>query len=168
MVNKMERELYIHEIGNIHGLECWAVVAGEGTGSHVELCFGGKTARLKPLTNPFLSDAAKKYDSEYSLFIEECAWRIESEKDVICGSMSENSNDGLMVNGLENILNQKVSVVVVSNPALDLKIEFGNGSRLTIFCNTFGDDEDNYTFFSPQNVFTVKGYGRLDTEACDT
>lgn len=163
-MSKVESEFYTEEIEKLNQLECWAIIAGEGTGSHVDLFFGQKIVRKKPLTNPYLSDVAKKFDSEFSLFVEECAWRVESGTEVLCGSMSENSNDGIMLNGLMALLNQKVSNVVFLTPSLDLKIEFKNGLKFILFCNTFFDDEDNYSFFSPSNVFTAKGYGHMVIE----
>ena len=161
-----ERKLttsYIAEIEKLEQLKCWSVIAGEGTGSHIELYFGKKILRKHPLKNPYLSKEVRKFDSEFSLFAEECSWRLESDREVICGSMSENDNDGVMLSGLMRLLNQKVHDVLVLTPSLDLKIEFNNNLRLVLFCNT-GSDDDNYSFSSLSNIFIVQGYGQMVVE----
>ena len=65
-------------------LPCWAVVAGEGTGSMVSLAFGDKTRRDKPLENIHLAEDYRLYSSGYSIFIQMGSWLLEKGEFEIC------------------------------------------------------------------------------------
>ncbi|MCW8930254.1 MAG: hypothetical protein OQL19_08470 [Gammaproteobacteria bacterium] len=161
----MKKNLFFSEIKKICNLECWSVISGEGSGSHVSLEFGEKVPRNKPLSNPNLSDLSKKYTGKYSIFIEECSWRLESHELIICGSSSPNNNEGIMVNGLDKLIGKKVVDINIAKLSLDIAITFNDDLKLILFCNTINiEDGDNYTFFTPQKNFTAQGYGCLDIE----
>ena len=161
-----EQTYFFSEIQKLNKLECWSVIAGEGTGSHASLDFGKKIMRDRPLSNPNLSEDSKKYAGEYSILLEECSWTVESQEGVVCGSESPNHNDGEMVNGLKKLLGGRVYDIKLSRPSLDLHIEFDNGLTLKLFCITIASEEDgdNYTVFTPTHIFTIKGRGTIDIE----
>jgi hypothetical protein len=152
MKNMTEDRNYLSEFQNnlkhLIGKECWSVIGGAGTGTHISLDFGDKIPIKKPLTNPHLTEEERNFNGEFSFYIT-CAWRIESELEVISGCWEDNAKDGPMLNGLQKIINQKVIAVELSLPALDLKLTFENNFSLQIFCDQTSLEEgyDNYTFF---------------------
>jgi len=126
---------------------CWGVVAGSGAGSMVSLKFGGKTEKIIPSRNSTLSEDLRKYEAEYSLFLQHCDWRLQRSSEVLASSASSNHEGGPMLAALHQIVGQRVMEVEVDFPSFDLKMEFENGVRLIVFC--FGnstDDWDNYIF----------------------
>lgn len=132
------------------GKECWSIVGGAGTGTHISLAFGDKVPMKKPLTNPHLTEEERNFDGEFSFYIT-CVWRIDSESEVISGCWEDNSEDGPMLRGLQKLVNQRVVAADSSLPALDLKITFENNLSLRVFCDQTSPEEgnDNYTFFLP-------------------
>lgn len=141
------KRYFVSNLMILIGKECWSIVAGKGTGSVVSIDFGIKIARKRPLRNTLLSDEQRQFEPELSLFVK-CAWRINSDKNIICSSTDSNSNDGPMVNGLKMLVGHKVKSIDIEYPALDLKIIFDNDLRFYIFCNETNIDNNhsNYTF----------------------
>ncbi|WAC20021.1 hypothetical protein OVA24_01340 [Luteolibacter sp. SL250] len=150
------------------GAGCWAFIAGSGTGSMVTLDFGGKVARLRPLKNRHVSEDARNYKGEYCLFLQHCAWRIESADEVICSSSSSNHHGGPMLRGLQRLIGQRVSEATVHAPSFDLVLQFGNGLRLSIFCVVGIDDWDNYTFHTGSHIYASTYNGHLEESLRDT
>ncbi len=165
MASMEDRDLFLAEVRKLVGTPCWGIVAGAGTGSVVSLDFGKKIAREQPLRNTRVSEAVRHNKGEFHLFVEDCAWRVETDTAVLCGSASDNSNDGEMVTGLRRLEGQIVREVVVSEPALDLTVVFGDGLKLLLFCETLQeDDADNFVFFSPIGTFVVQSFGLVRLE----
>lgn len=144
---------------------CWGVVAGKGTGSVISLNFGNKLPLQQPIKNIHLSEDQQKYEGEIGLFIE-CVWRIDSEVKVICGCWEDNTKDGPMLKGLQNIVGQKVGSIQLCLPAWDLAIHFSNLMVLQIFCDhtDLSDTVDNYSLFLPEIIYTVSPKGKLREE----
>src|SRR4051794_4918517 len=117
----------VSELQKLQGLECWGVVAGEGTGSHVTLDFGRKIERARPLRNPTLPDSLRHFKGEFGVFIQNCAWRLDINS-IVCSSKTPNDNDGAMVRGLPMLIGQHVVTATAVLPGHDLVIEF-SGAR---------------------------------------
>ncbi len=145
--------------------KCWGIIAGSGTGSVLNLQFGAKIPRQKPLDNPTLRQDVRLFDAEYDLFIE-CVLRLDTNQEVICGAWDDNSTEGPMLEGLNNILEKPVTGITVLEPAWDVIIEFDDSFKLKIFCDQVNeeDENDNYSFFTPKQVITVGTRGKLQTE----
>jgi hypothetical protein len=160
-----EHEKFFSDINTLCSKICWGIVAGEGTGSTIALDFGEKIPRKKKILNPTLTDEQKKYTAELSLFIS-CAWRIESDNKVICGSTDPNANDGPMVRGLKNLVDHKVDSIHVLLPSFDLSLLFDGFLWLRVFCDQTGEVEeyDNYSFFSSDRIYTIKARSVLTWE----
>ena len=156
---------FVKGINRLIGQECWGFAAGEGTGSSVSLDIGRKVLRKEPLKNPHLTSEQRKYDSEFDLFIQ-CAWRIESKTQVICGAWDDNAEDGVMIKGLQGLVGSTVDSIKVSKPALDLVLNFNNGLALRIFCDQTNQAEmdDNYSVFFPDVVYIVGNRSQLRRE----
>ena len=148
----------------LEGLECWAWVAGRGTGSVVSLKFGEKIKRRIPVTNPHISEEARKFEGEYCLFIEGCAWRIEEEEVLGC-SVSSNEPDGAMIEALSQLINKKVVSVSLKYPSFDFSLLFEQGVSLHSFCFLKTADElDNYTLSTRDSAWTVTDHGECVVE----
>lgn len=157
---------FLNELQNLKGLECWRVIAGEGTGSRITLSIGRKIERTRPLRNPQLPSDLRQFDSEFVIFVQDCAWRLNADK-VICTSKTPNNNDGPMVAGLHSLVGQQIVAVTASAPSYDLVVEFSDSSKLHLFCDCFDSerDGDNYSFHSLHRVFAVGASGALALES---
>ena len=152
----------------LEGLECWACVAGRGTGSRVSLKFGGKIKRHNPITNPHISEEARNFEGEYGLFVKDCAWRIEDEEKVLGCSESPNEPDGAMIKALSQLTHKKVVSVSLKYPSFDFSLLFEQGISLHAFCfsNTV-DELDSYTLFTRDSAWTVTDHGECTVESSE-
>ena len=142
---------------------CWSVAAGEGTGSVIGLDFGKKIPRVVPLTNLHLTEDQRYYKAEMSLFIE-CAWRLDSRNEVICGSSDSDANDGPMVRGLALVVDQKVVSIELSELSWDVTIKFTGDLFLKVFCDQTNVEEEvsNYSLHLEDRIYTVGPRGKLN------
>ena len=157
---------FLNELRKLEGLECWGVVAGEGTGTRVSLDFGQKISRKGSSNNPLLSEVLRHYTGEFSVFIRECAWRLESDQ-TLCTWKSPNANDGEMIRCLQGLVGRCVTRVSVASPAFDLVIEFSGDLKLSLFCDCFDEKNDgsNYSFHNLNNIYVVRARSQLTRES---
>ena len=157
---------FLTDLRKLHGLECWGVLAGEGTGSQVTLDFGRKIERARPLRNPNLPESLRHFKGEFGVFIQNCAWRLDSDR-IVCSSKTPNDNQGAMVRGLRMLIGQHVVTTTAMLPGHDLVIEFSKAHTLRLFCDCFDQerDGDNYSLHSLDRVFTVNAGGVLSLES---
>lgn len=150
------------------GKICWAAVAGPGSGSRIALDFGKKIERERPLKNTTLTDEVRFYKSEYSLFIEDCSWRLEQNQHVLCSSKSSNKANGEMVRSLGGLVGCRIVSISTSPPGYDLLVAFTNGFTLRLFsdCMDQEADGDNYTFFTPHRVVRIAPRGEVFFQQC--
>ena len=160
-------------LSRLVGKRCWNAIAGRGTGSHFILDFGEKVPRDQRLENPSLTATERRFRGEVSLFVE-CAWRLDSSKEVICGWGDSNAPGGAMVRGLRSLVGRRVSGVSVEHPARDLEVHFDD-MVLRMFCErtSQADHGSNYSVFAWRSplrgvwegwVFAVDALGRLRRE----
>jgi len=154
-----------NEIQKLIGKECWAVIAGKGRGSNVDLRIGEKLPMKEPINNLSISEDARKYDSEYALFIL-CTWRIDNDEKVVCGSWDYNLENGKMLKGLNLLIGNKILDSYLTEPALDLTLRFSSNINIKIFCDQTNekDDYDNYDLFTPTEIITVGSQSILKSE----
>lgn len=162
--NKLELEM-----SKLVGKECWGIIAGKGTGSFVNFEIGHKIPRKKVIENPSLGKALRNYEGEYNLSLE-CAWRLDSDKEVICGAWDDNSKGGKMLEGLNLLVGRRITRISLSKPSWDLTVEFSDALTLKIFCDQTNekDRNDNYMLFTPAEIITVGHKGRLESEQRDS
>lgn len=148
-------------LNDLKGLPCWGFSAGPNTGSDVDFHFGEKLLRDQA-QGERLAGRPATYDGERNLWIF-CAWRLDSDMAVVCGSDDDNSVDGPMIRGLRNIENAEVVAVEVRPPAFDLDIRFSNGLILHVFCDGTGswDDSSNYGIYWEGQGVIVGPRGQL-------
>ena len=151
--------------------ECWSVIGGEGSGSLITLAFGGKQRRPKQLTNKNLTELQQSFEGECELYLA-CAWRLESETDVICTSTSSNRRNGTMMRTVHELVGRRVLAVAVTYPAGDLHLAFDDGISLKAFADQANelDDYCNYTVSANSQVVIngsrskLSGYQRAQAE----
>jgi hypothetical protein len=158
-------EEFKSELQELVGKEGWGVIEGIGTGSVVHFCIRDKVLRSKPMKNPNLTEVVRAYEGEYSLFLL-CAWRLDSEKEVVCGCWDDNRKGHKILEGLNLLFGSIITKVIVSQPAFDLSVSFSNHLNLKIFCDQVNesDREDNYHFATPRILYIVGHRSVLSTE----
>ena len=159
-------EALASEIQRFTGRRCWSFYVGESTGSALVLDFEPKVSRRIPLLNPRLSEEERYYRGEFSIYIE-CAWRLDSDTQVVCGSGDSPAEGESMSRGLTRILRRSVESMTVAKPAWDLTVRFGDGLTLTAFCDQPGDAEEDLTDYScslSNVVYVVGPRGRVRCE----
>lgn len=159
-------EEFVGRLMDLRGKPCWSFYAGPSTGSHVDFDFGQKLSRVVPLLgNANLTEDQKFYHGEVSLFIQ-CAWRLDSNDEVICGSTDSNEKDGPMLVGLQSMMNKTVENLEIARPAFDLTLEFRGGLFLKVFCDQTNveDDDPNYTLHTKDRIYIVGPKGQISFE----
>jgi hypothetical protein len=151
-------------VARMVGTSCWGVVAGGCTGSRFALDFGNKIEWPVKISNSMLTADERKYRGEFGLQVGCAAWRLDSKQEVITAWTDLASPDGPMVKGLERLRGRVVTRTEVSQPGLDLLMEFDKEYFLRVFCDQMDEDLDNYTI-SFRNVYVeVEARSRIDIE----
>ena len=170
MKKTLQRDLSA-ALSEVVGRPCWEFVAGKGTGSNFTMDFGRKLKRARPLTNPHLSDAAKRYVGEYVLYVT-CPWRLQTRSTTVTSWADARKNRrgvqnnlGLMLAGLAQLKGARVSHVALRGPALDLRVTFDNGLSLVVFSDeTEATGYPAYNFYTSQTSYSVLGSGLVESE----
>jgi hypothetical protein len=163
-LTKLEFEKVLEQIV---GKICWKFFGGSGTGTFVELLMGERILDRSLLSEESSLDLQNlSFKEEYTIFIK-CAWRIESSNGIICGCWEDNSANGSMLRGLQQLVGEKVESIKLFTPTLDLRISFNNGLTLHIFCDQTDliENNDNYSLFTDSYVYIVGTRSTLAKEA---
>ena len=152
-------------IDSLKGKACWFIVAGCGTGSIVNLGFGSKKKKSKPLTNSELTREERCFSPELGLMIY-CAWRVLKSDVVVCGWRDSNELEGDMLNGLNLLKDKKVVDVKLAKAAYDLDIYFEDDVCIQLFCDQTNDydADENFTLFMNPGTCTVGLKSLLEIE----
>ena len=128
----------------------------------MSLEFGEKVKRKKKLTNSTISEIAKIYEGEISIY-SVCTWRLTMKDSVICSAHDSNEVGGRMAEGLKQLVNQTIIDIQLVSPVLDLNLFFTNGYKLSFFCDEVEEDGDefDYCVFTRHKVFTFGTGGKL-------
>ena len=148
------------------GQECWSCVAGSGTGSIFSLNFGNRIPRAEALKNPHLTEEERNFDSEISIMVWS-SWKLEHQGNAICDSGSDNSNDGPLVLGLNQLKGKKIDTIHAETPTDQIGLLFEGGFDLKIFCDgfqTYGGDSENFIIFLPDAIYSVTTNGNIEKE----
>jgi hypothetical protein len=146
------------------GEECWAIIAGSGTGSVILLDLGAKLRREVPLRNDALSDEERNFEAPYSVHIWS-SWRVERGAAVV-GSWAALPAEGWWErSGLALIKGRRLTGYELGDPVPDLRLEFDD-VRLSVFADTLAvDDEDcAFTLRTPTDVYLAFSNGSLQRE----
>lgn len=153
-----------HALNGLVGTTCWGVAAGGCTGSRFNLDFGEKRKLPVESKNVRLPLIVRKYQGEFGLQVGCAAWRLDTRRKSITSSTDLCSPDGPLVAGLERLRGCVVTSVQLSEPGLDVTIEFDRKYWLRIFCDQFDSDCDNYTVSREQLYIGVEGRLRVSVK----
>jgi hypothetical protein len=146
------------------GEECWAVIAGSGTGSVILLDLGAKLPREHELRNDMLSDEERRFEAPYSVQIWS-SWRVEREGVVIGSWVALPAEGWWDRSGLALIKGRRLSGYELDEPIPDLRLDFGE-TRLSVFADTLSANEEDcaFTVRTPTDVYLAFSDGRLQRE----
>ena len=96
---------------------------------------------------------------EWHLWIRYCAWRIETDIEVIAGS--EDEDDALLDKNVKRLQNVPIVKFDITKPALETTIHFSNALRLRLFpvYSTLESEADNWLLFTPDEKVLKVGPG---------
>lgn len=153
------------ELSKLIDLDCWGIIAGAGTGSMITLDFGEHIRFDPPLRNQRISSELRNFHGEYSIFVEGCAWRLEKEEVIVCGSRDDEEFLGVELE--RSLVGSKLTSAKLSNWAFDLDLSFHGGYVLRLFCDqtSTSDGLNNYSVRSPSGWITVGPKSKLVMEA---
>lgn len=146
--------------------KCWSVVAGSSTGSMVTLDFGDRIPRKRPMKNPNLSPEQRGFVGEFSMYLQDAAWRLDGRRGPICSSSDDNDLDGPMVTGLRQLKGRVVKEARIRNSVGDLELAFNGEHVLHVFCvqTNSEDDVDNYSLYAKRKIVSVGPKARITVE----
>ncbi len=123
----------------------------------ISLDFGKKIPQKKKAANTHLPPIRQRFIGEIAIFIENAAWRLDSELEIICSSTSSNHKGGRYEKAANLLVGRKVVRVDISKPALDLVIEFDGKLFLRVFCDQTNevDNHDNYSVHMVEGIYTI-------------
>lgn len=127
--------------------ECWAIIAGAGTGSMVMMHFGEKIPLDKRVRNSKLSEDARNFDGEYTVFVQFAAWEILHADELVCNCYDDNTEGGDMLAGLDELLGKKVLRARMNAATGNFAFDFPGDLRLNVYCDDLDDDDCCYSFF---------------------
>ena len=144
-LDKLQNEKPKFYLDKVIGMPCWAIVAGEGSGSRILVSFGKKLSRDHPINNNHLTYEARYFNPELSLFIQDAEWQIldlNQNNTVVCDCYSCNDNDGEMVNGLNQLIDKNVVSTILDFNGKDFEVNFEGGLKLCVIC--LKEDKPDY------------------------
>jgi len=152
----------LHALEALIGVQCWQIVAGRGTGSNFTLDLGQRRLRQRPLKNPTLSAAARRYEGEFTLYVQG-PWRMHVKGDRIATWTDALDRFDVMVSGLDLMRGAHVERVYFQTP--ELKLRFEHGVTLVVFA-----DEPRYAanplfdFVTSRRHWQVSSSGAIEQE----
>lgn len=121
------------------GQRAWRVALG--VGSNLTLEFGVVSERAKP-------------HGEWHLWLQSCAWRLETLKQVVAGSDDPRESLQAAVKILEGL---RLNGIELTVPAPDVTFEFENGTLLKLFPFNFSGDFDDWSLYTPDGSVLIFG-----------
>jgi len=139
-------------------MNCWAVLAGPTTANIISLHFGQKIPRSRTIQNESIRPECRTHRGELNLLVR-CDWRVLQAQQLVCGSSSNNQPDGVMLSGLDHIVDRKVCQIELNPVTLDLRIGFEENLELHLFNNLCEADNfgESYNINSQRRKYLVKG-----------
>lgn len=156
-------EMLRRAVERLIGEECWSVtVAGGGL---LLLHLGKPVPRAKPLRNLFLSELERTHEAELGVHIS-CAWRLDSAREVLSVWSDPKPAQCPTPPDLECLRGAQVTGAVLSAPAWDLTLHFGEAGSLKVFCDhsVLEHEGDNYSVLSPAGTVSVAPGGQVSLE----
>lgn len=149
----------------MRGEVCWSLVAGPGTGSMISMSLGRKIKRDRPIRNSYLSRIQQEYDGEYGVFIQQAAWKLKYQGNVLCTSNDSNEFGGPMLRGLKRLIGKRVHSVYFMKSTGGFKIIFEKQLSLVVRCDRLYDDAMCYSLFGPEHIIAVSEDKKVNIES---
>jgi hypothetical protein len=148
----------------IVGEECWAIIAGPGTGTVILLDLGAKLPRVEEVDNPNLSEDECKFEAPYSIQVW-CAWRVEVAGRVVGSAVALPETGWWERSGLAQVRGRRLTSFELSMPIPDLRLHFGDVT-LSMFADTLSEDDRDcaFTVRTSDDVYVVFANGDLQRE----
>lgn len=141
-------DILIHQkafFENLAGKTCWSVIAGPGTGSMAKLSFGSKIERKRKLKNDKLTSEQREFEGEFGVFIKFANWAVGNCETQICCNDDSNEVDGLMLEGLNQLVGRSVVNTEFSSEKNKFTLNFENGFYLMVTKNELEPIDANYS-----------------------
>lgn len=148
----------------MRGEVCWSLVAGPGSGSMISMSLGRRIKRDRPIRNPYLSRIQQEYEGEFKVFIQQAAWKLKYQGNVLCTSNDSNEFGGPMLRGLKRLIGKRVHSVYFMRRTGDFKIIFEKQLSLVVRCVRLYDNATCYTLFSPEQSVGIGEDKRVNVE----
>lgn len=150
----------------LKGLRCWGLVAGVGNGSMMTIHLGDKIKRDPPLQNQHLPEDLRRFQGEFCVFVQGCAWRLRAKDKLVCSWGDTPIRIGQKTRSL---VRKSVTAVETFEPSFDLKLTFGSDHLLELFCDqsSAGDALENYSLRLPTGWFTIGPDSALSRESTE-
>lgn len=139
------------------GESCWHVSAGGSTMPSFVLAFGKQVPRRYPLSNKAQPVRFRKYRGSIELLVW-CSWRVQTDKVVLASS--DQDEGGLKQ--LSSLRRGRIVDVTCYRPAWDLRLKFGDGRVLVVFCdrvNSENGPSENWEIWLPDGRKVTAGPG---------
>jgi hypothetical protein len=126
------------------GKKAWGVALG--VGSFVTLEFG----EPRPLAT------GEGQRGEWHLWVYCCAWRLETESEVLAGSEDPREHLAEAVRRLEGLVLERIEVLA---PSLESTLTFEGGMRLRLFPLIFAGEYEHWLLYTPEGDVLSIGPG---------
>ena len=160
-----EKELIDYWIQNTCGRNCWGVLAGGCTGTAFTMKYGDKVQRDKPLTNEMLSMECRKYNSEFSLYVESARWKLvrehEGSLETITNSNDDHSPEGPMVKGLESLVGIDITSANFNPNNKLLRLFFESEDVHLVVSGETPVGVPGYKLYTPGYIVSISGKGQV-------
>jgi hypothetical protein len=118
----------------LEGERCWYTASGGAAGATLQLSFGNKLRRERPLSNPVHSPDYRRNQGSHTILIW-CTWRLELKGRVLTSSADADLSRVAFINRLrrKSVLSAKAVA-----PGPDLTLSFSDGLILRVFADNVG------------------------------
>lgn len=149
-------------VAQLVGQECWSVTVADGS---LQLKVGRKLPRAKPLLNLFLTELERTHDAELALHIR-CTWRLDGDDAVLSVCSDPKPAQCPTPPDLECLRGARITDAVLTAPAWDLTLHFGDVGSLRVFCDgsVLEPEDDDYSLLTPQGTVGVGAGGQVSFE----
>ena len=152
-----------HIISALKGQSCWHVSAGGSTWPTFLLACGEKIPRERELSNLAQAFEYRQNRGSVELLVW-CSWRLELG--LLFTASSSTEEDSSRPN-LEGLIGRSVVNVTCDCSFGDLKIDFSEGQRLSIFCDILANKDNslpNWELWEPNNYCRIGPGNELEIE----
>jgi hypothetical protein len=146
------------------GKRCWYVSCGRAASSTFQLALGEKVPRSRPLRNPNHPPEYRDNEGEANLLVW-CSWRLDNAAGPISSSDDEVKH---VENVLRRLIGAEVTEVLLDLPGWDLRLDFANGLRLSVFCDHLPGDpsfDGNWELWLKDTVVVIEAGSVCRVEA---